>query len=78
MKKTQIIWEQNLERDVTNMIREIGILVHIRGYQYIRDAIMMGGEDVNILNNITKILYPPITKKRQTTSSSVERAIRYL
>ena len=69
--------EENLETDVTNMIHEIGIPAHIKGYQYLRDAIMMAVEDMNMLNSITKILYPTIAKNYQTTPSRVERAIRH-
>ena len=50
--------ERNLETDVTNMIHEIGVPAHIKGYHYLRDAIMMAVEDMNMLNSITKILYP--------------------
>lgn len=69
--------EHDLEKDVTNMIHEIGVPAHIKGYQYLREAIMMSVEDVEMLNSITKILYPTIAKKFQTTSSRVERAIRH-
>ena len=69
--------ENTLENDVTNIIREIGIPAHIKGYQYIREAIMMTVNDMNLLNYITKLLYPTIAKKYKTTSSSVERAIRH-
>jgi two-component system response regulator (stage 0 sporulation protein A) len=69
--------ERNLENDVTNMIHEIGVPAHIKGYQYLRDAIMMVVEDMNMLNSITKILYPTIAKRHQTTPSRVERAIRH-
>lgn len=68
---------RNLERDVTEIIHEIGVPAHIKGYQYLRDAIIMSVEDVEILNSITKILYPTIAKKYKTTSSRVERAIRH-
>lgn len=68
---------RNLEADVTNIIHEIGIPAHIKGYQYLRDAIMMSVDDMEMLNSITKILYPTIAKKYQTTSSRVERAIRH-
>ena len=67
----------SLEADITNIIREIGIPAHIKGYQYIREAIMMTVNDINLLNYITKLLYPTIAKKYKTTSSSVERAIRH-
>lgn len=69
--------ERNLESDVTNIIHEIGVPAHIKGYQYLRDAIMMSVEDMEMLNSITKILYPTIAKKYQTTPSRVERAIRH-
>ncbi|MDD6331578.1 MAG: sporulation transcription factor Spo0A [Clostridium sp.] len=69
--------ERSLEGEVTDIIREIGIPAHIKGYQYIREGIMMAVEDPNMLNYITKLLYPAIAKKYKTTSSSVERAIRH-
>ena len=69
--------EYNLEKDVTDMIHEIGVPAHIKGYQYLREAIMMSVEDVEMLNSITKILYPSIAEKYQTTPSRVERAIRH-
>lgn len=69
--------ERNLEGDVTNIIHEIGIPAHIKGYQFLRDAIIMSVNDVEMLNSITKVLYPTIAKKHQTTSSRVERAIRH-
>ncbi len=68
---------RDLETDVTNMIHEIGVPAHIKGYQYLRDAIMMSVEDMDMLNSITKILYPTIAKSHQTTPSRVERAIRH-
>ena len=69
--------EENLENKVTSMIHEIGIPAHIKGYHYLRDAIMMAVEDMDVLNAITKILYPTVAKKHRTTSSRVERAIRH-
>lgn len=69
--------ERNLENDVTNMIHEVGVPAHIKGYQYLRDAIMMSVEDMDMLNAITKVLYPEVAKRYQTTSSRVERAIRH-
>lgn len=67
----------NLESDVTNVIHEIGVPAHIKGYQYLRDAIILSVNDMEMLNSITKILYPTIAKKHQTTPSRVERAIRH-
>ena len=72
MQKTE-----NLESRVTNMLHEIGIPAHIKGYHYLRDAIIMAVNDMDVLNAITKILYPTVAKKYQTTSSRVERAIRH-
>ena len=68
---------ENLESRVTNMLHEIGIPAHIKGYHYLRDAIMMAVNDMDVLNAITKILYPTVAKKYRTTSSRVERAIRH-
>ena len=67
----------SLELDVTNLLLEIGIPAHIKGYQYIREGIMLSFYDKNMLHYITKCLYPTIAKKYKTTSSSVERTIRH-
>ena len=67
----------NLEQDVTDMIHEIGVPAHIKGYQYLREAIMMSVDDPAMISSITKILYPTIAKRFQTTPSRVERAIRH-
>ena len=75
--KTQKVSQVDLEKDVTDMIHEIGVPAHIKCYQYLREAIMLSVEDAEMLNSITKILYPTIAKKYQTTSSRVERAIRH-
>ena len=69
--------EKNLEKDVTEMIHEIGVPAHIKGYHYLREAIMMCVEDVDMLNSITKVLYPTIADNFKTTPSRVERAIRH-
>lgn len=76
-EKAEDVGERNLESDVTEIIHEIGVPAHIKGYQYLRDAIVMSVNDMDMLNSITKILYPTIAKKYQTTSSRVERAIRH-
>lgn len=68
---------ENLENDVTDIIHEVGVPAHIKGYQYLRDAIIMVIQDPEMLNSITKILYPTIAKRNQTTPSRVERAIRH-
>ena len=75
--KTQPPVVRDLEKDVTDMIHEIGVPAHIKGYQYLREAIMMSVQDVEMLGSITKVLYPTIAGKFQTTPSRVERAIRH-
>lgn len=69
--------ERNLETDVTNIIHEVGVPAHIKGYQFLRDAIIMVINDMDMVNSITKVLYPTIAKKNNTTPSRVERAIRH-
>lgn len=76
-EQKQFLFDSVLENDVTLMIRGIGIPAHIKGYQYIREGIMMAVKEPEILNFITKFLYPSIAKKYHTTTSSVERAIRH-
>lgn len=68
---------KNLEQYVTSVIHEIGVPAHIKGYQYLRDAIILCVNDMELLNSITKILYPEIAKKYETTPSRVERALRH-
>ena len=72
-----ITQEHDLKKDVTDMIHEIGVPAHIKGYQYLRDAIMLSVEDSEMLGSITKILYPTSAKRFATTPSRVERAIRH-
>ena len=67
----------DIETQVTKVIHQIGVPAHIKGYQYLRTAIMMTIEDSDIINSVTKILYPSVAKKYATTSSRVERAIRH-
>lgn len=67
----------NMERQVTNTILEIGIPAHVKGYHYVRSAILMAIENPDIINAITKEMYPAIAKEYGTTSSRVERAIRH-
>ena len=66
-----------LEVRVTEVIHQVGVPAHIKGYQYLREAIMMAVEDIESVSAITKVLYPSIAKKFHTTSSRVERAIRH-
>jgi len=70
-------FQHSLEVEVTNIMHEIGIPAHIKGYQYLRDAIMMVVKDLDIINSITKQLYPSIARIYNTTPSRVERAIRH-
>ena len=69
--------KEHLETDITKMLHELGIPAHIKGYQYLRDAIAMSVEDQEMMSSVTKILYPAIAKRNQTTASRVERAIRH-
>ena len=69
--------EDNLEALVTNLIHEVGVPAHIKGYQYLREAIIMVVNDIDVINQITKSLYPKIATKFNTTPSRVERAIRH-
>lgn len=69
--------KRSLEVEVTSIMHEIGVPAHIKGYQYLRDAIMMVVKEIEIINSITKQLYPSIAKQYNTTPSRVERAIRH-
>ena len=68
---------QGLESTVTAIIHEIGVPAHIKGYQYLREAIMITVEDMDVINSVTKVLYPEVAKRYHTTPSRVERAIRH-
>ena len=67
----------SIESLVTNIIHEIGVPAHIKGYQYLREAIIIAVNDMDVINAITKVLYPQVAKTFQTTPSRVERAIRH-
>ena len=69
--------EPSLEAVVTDIIHEIGVPAHIKGYQYLREAIILTINDMDIINAVTKVLYPEVAKKFNTTPSRVERAIRH-
>ena len=69
--------KEHLETDITKMLHELGIPAHIKGYQYLRDAISMVVRDREMMEAVTKILYPEIAKKNYTSSSRVDRAIRH-
>ena len=68
---------QSIESLVTGIIHEIGVPAHIKGYQYLREAIIIAVNDMDVINAITKVLYPQVAKTFQTTPSRVERAIRH-
>ncbi|NLM83691.1 MAG: sporulation transcription factor Spo0A [Clostridiales bacterium] len=70
-------YEQSLESMVTEIIHEIGVPAHIKGYQYLREAIILAINDMDIINAVTKVLYPTVARKFSTTPSRVERAIRH-
>lgn len=69
--------EADMETQVTKIIHQIGVPAHIKGYQYLRTAILMTIADNEIINSVTKILYPAVAKRYATTTSRVERAIRH-
>lgn len=74
---TNSITESDLEFMITDIIHQIGVPAHIKGYHYLRDSIIMSVRDPELINSVTKCLYPTVAKKYKTTSSRVERAIRH-
>lgn len=76
-KDSEIYSAKDLETNITMYIQQVGVPAHIKGYQYIRDAIGMVIEDMDTINSITKLLYPTVAKHYNTTASRVERAIRH-
>ena len=68
---------QALERQVTAVIHEVGVPAHIKGYQYVREAIIIAVQDMDVINAVTKVLYPEVAKRYATTPSRVERAVRH-
>jgi two-component system response regulator (stage 0 sporulation protein A) len=69
--------DADIELMITEIIHQIGVPAHIKGYSYLRESIMLAIKDVEVINSVTKILYPTVAKKYSTTSSRVERAIRH-
>ena len=67
----------NLELIITNILHEIGVPAHIKGYQYVREAIVLTIKDVSMIHAVTKVLYPTVARRHNTTPSCVERAIRH-
>lgn len=76
-KRSEQFHAPGLEEMVTAIIHEVGVPAHIKGYQYVREAIMITVEDMEVINSVTKILYPEVAKRYHTTPSRVERAIRH-
>ena len=76
-KMPQASVPSDIETQVTKIIHQIGVPAHIKGYQYLRCAIIMTIEDGEVINSVTKVLYPTVAKRFKTTTSRVERAIRH-
>lgn len=76
MLQSEEVTKLNLERFVTRLMLELGVPAHLRGYQYVREAIVLVERDMELVGSVTKLLYPEIAKKYQTTDQKVERAIR--
>ena len=68
--------DTELERYITEIMLDIGVPAHLKGYYYLRDAIMMTGRDVEVVTSVTKLMYPVIARHFKTTDQKVERAIR--
>lgn len=68
--------EVELERYVTEIMLEMGVPAHLKGYHYLREAIIMSGKDMETVSSVTKLLYPEVARKYHTTDQKVERAIR--
>ena len=75
--KNNVLTDSELELMVTEIIHQIGVPAHIKGYHYLRESIMLSVKNSDIINSVTKLLYPSVAKKYNTTSSRVERAIRH-
>ena len=68
--------DYELERYITEIMLEIGVPAHLKGYHYLRDAILLSGRDIEVVSSVTKLLYPTVAKRFKTTDQKVERAIR--
>ena len=75
--KDNVVTDPELELMITEIIHQIGVPAHIKGYHYLREAIILSVKNSEIINSVTKLLYPTVAKKHGTTSSRVERAIRH-
>ena len=76
-QSTGLVSQKDLETSITSIIKEIGVPPHIKGYAFLREGIQLVYDDVELLGSVTKVLYPEIAKKHNTTPSRVERAIRH-
>ena len=65
-----------LERYITDLMLDVGVPAHLKGYHYLRDAILLSGRDMEVVSSVTKLLYPTVAKRFKTTNQKVERAIR--
>lgn len=75
--KDNVVTDTDLQLLITEIIHQIGVPAHIKGYHYLREAIMLSVKNSEVINSVTKLLYPTVAKKHDTTSSRVERAIRH-
>ncbi|MCM1101293.1 MAG: sporulation initiation factor Spo0A C-terminal domain-containing protein [Clostridium sp.] len=71
-----VVEDYELERYITDIMLDIGVPAHLKGYHYLRDAILLSGRDMEVVSSVTKLLYPAIAKRFKTTDQKVERAIR--
>lgn len=68
--------DSELERIITDIMLQVGVPAHLKGYHYLRDAILLSGRDMELVSSVTKLLYPVVAKRFKTTDQKVERAIR--
>ena len=77
VERTRTVNDENLEKEITNIMHDIGVPAHIRGHQYLREAILLSIYNQDLLGAVTKTLYPSVATTYNTTPSRVERAIRH-
>lgn len=71
-----VVTDTELERHITGMMLDMGVPAHLKGYHYLRDAILISGRDMEVVGSVTKLLYPTVAKHFKTTGEKVERAVR--
>lgn len=76
MLQEKILSRQELEQAISGFMLELGVPAHLRGYQYLRSAVEMCAEDMELVGSVTKLLYPDLAKMYRTTDQKIERAIR--